>query len=103
MAPLDVPTAQSQAAASQRDLIIAQTNLQNAELAVKTTISKNLEEPLASAEIEPTDSFPDPAQEHAAFVARSHRHRAGEPPGDSGRAGAIFKARKTPCLSSATP
>jgi len=62
MAPLDVETAQSQAAASRRDLIIAQTNLQNAELQLKTTFSKNLDEPLASATIEPTDAFPDPSQ-----------------------------------------
>jgi outer membrane protein TolC len=62
MAPLDVATAQSQAAASQRDLIVAQTNLQNTELQLKTTFSKNLDEPLASATIEPTDVFPDPSQ-----------------------------------------
>ncbi len=61
MAPLDVETALSQAAASQRDLIIAQTNLQNAELRLKVTFSKNLDEPLASATIEPTDAFPDPS------------------------------------------
>ena len=79
MAPLDVQTAQSQAAASRRDLIIAQTNLQNAGLAVKTTISKNLEEPFASAEIEPTDSFPDPAQQmlpslrEATAIAQANR------------------------------
>jgi len=62
MAPLDVATAQSQAAASQRDLIVAQTNLQNSELQLKTMFSKNLDEPLASATIEPTDSLPDPSQ-----------------------------------------
>ncbi|MEI9970784.1 MAG: TolC family protein [Ignavibacteriota bacterium] len=62
MAPLDVATAQSQAAASERDLIIAQTNLQQSELQLKTVFSKNLDEPLASATIEPTDRFPDPAE-----------------------------------------
>jgi outer membrane protein TolC len=62
MAPLDVETAQSQAAASRRDLIIAQTNLQQAELQLKTIFSKNLDEPLASATVEPTDAFPDPSQ-----------------------------------------
>ena len=61
MAPLDVATAQSQAAASQRDLIVAQTNLQNAELQLKTMFSKNLDEPLATAAIEPTDALPDPS------------------------------------------
>lgn len=63
MARLDVVNAQSQVAASQRDLFIAQTNLQYAELNLKTMISKTLDEPLASAEIETTDSFPDPEAE----------------------------------------
>jgi outer membrane protein len=79
MAPLDVATAQSQAAASQRDLIIAQTNLQNAELQLKTMITKNLDEPLASATIEPTDSFPDPSTvilpslQEATAIAQANR------------------------------
>jgi outer membrane protein TolC len=79
MAPLDVETAQSQAAASQRDLIIAQTNLQNSELQLKTMFSKNLDEPLASATIEPTDPFPDPSQvilpslREATAIAQAHR------------------------------
>jgi outer membrane protein TolC len=79
MAPLDVETAQSQAAASQRDLIIAQTNLQNAELRLKTMFSKNLDEPLASAAIEPTDAFPDPSQvilpslQEATAIAEANR------------------------------
>jgi outer membrane protein len=60
MAPLDVITAQSQVASSQRDLIIAQTNRQYAELQLKNMLSKNLEEPFASAAIEATDTFPEP-------------------------------------------
>jgi outer membrane protein len=60
MAALDVITAQSQVAASQRDLIIAQTNRQYAELQLKNMLSKNLEEPFASAAIEATDTFPEP-------------------------------------------
>ena len=60
MANLDVITAQSQVAASERDLIVARTNVQYAELQLKTMFSKNLEEPFLSAEIETTDSFPDP-------------------------------------------
>jgi outer membrane protein len=79
MAPLDVETAQSQAAVSQRDLIIAQTNLQNAELQLKTMFSRNLDEPLASATIETTDALPDPSQivlpslEEATAIAQAHR------------------------------
>jgi outer membrane protein len=60
MAPLDVITAQSQVAASQRDLIIAQTNRQYAELNLKNMLSKSLEEPFASAAIEAVDPLPEP-------------------------------------------
>ena len=62
MAPLDVVTAQAQQAAAQRDLIVAETGAQNASLLLKGMLSKNLDEPLASARIELTDSFPDPAE-----------------------------------------
>ena len=64
MSRLDVTTAESQAAASRRDLIVAQTNVQVAELQLKSMLSKNLDEPLASAVIETTDSFPDPDEAH---------------------------------------
>jgi outer membrane protein TolC len=60
MSPLDVASAQSQVAASQRDLIVAQTNVQLAELQLKSMISKNLVEPLASASIETIDPLPGP-------------------------------------------
>lgn len=63
MANLDVVNAQSQLAASQRDLVIAQTNLQYAELTLKSMISENLDEPFASATIEPADEFPDPERQ----------------------------------------
>lgn len=62
MAPLDVASAQSQVASSQRDLIVAQTNVQNLELQLKALISKKLAEPFASAPIETTDPLPDPEQ-----------------------------------------
>ncbi len=79
MARLDVLNAQTQVAASQRDLIVAQTNVQNAELQLKNMFSKNLDESLASAAIEPTDSLPRPedaklpALEEAIAVANSNR------------------------------
>lgn len=60
MANLDVVTAQSQVAASRRDLLIAQTNVQYAELQLKNMFSKSMEEPFLSASIETTDSFPEP-------------------------------------------
>ncbi|HKE27487.1 MAG TPA: TolC family protein [Bryobacteraceae bacterium] len=64
MAPIDVVTAQAQVAAAQRDLVVAKTGVQNAELQLKSMIVKNLDEPLASASIEVTDSFPDPVGAH---------------------------------------
>src|SRR5579862_2300165 len=39
MAPVDVLTSESQVAATQRDLIVAQTNVLNAEFLVKSMIS----------------------------------------------------------------
>ncbi len=79
MANLDVLNAQSQLAASQRDLIIAQTNLQYSELNLKSMISENLDEPFASAEVETTDSFPDvesdqiPALDRSVAIAQKNR------------------------------
>ncbi len=60
MARLDVVNAEAQVKASQRDLIIAQTNVDYAELTLKSMISTNLDESLESASIETTDSFPEP-------------------------------------------
>jgi outer membrane protein len=71
MARLDVLNAQSQLAASQRDLIIAQTNLQYADLTLKSMLSENLDEPLASAVIETADVFPDPATDQLPSLERS--------------------------------
>lgn len=60
MARLDVVTAESQAAASQRDLIVAQTNLQQQETALKLLISKQQVPALESASIVLSDSLPEP-------------------------------------------
>jgi outer membrane protein len=79
MANLDVITAESQVAASERDLIVAQTAVQNAELQLKGMLSQNLDEPLASATIEIADTFPEagetpiPTQEHAVATAMANR------------------------------
>ncbi len=79
MARLDVVNAEAQLAASQRDLLIAQTNLQYAELTLKSMISENLDEPLASATIETADVFPDPETDQIPSleqsVAIAHKNR----------------------------
>jgi outer membrane protein TolC len=79
MSQLDVTTADSQVASSRRDLIVAQTNEQTSELNLKTMLVKTLDEPLASAAIEATDTFPDPDAtpllplEQAAAIAKENR------------------------------
>ncbi len=60
MSRIDVVTAESQAASSQRDLIVAQTNLQQQETALKQLISKQQDPTLESATIVQTDSLPEP-------------------------------------------
>ena len=60
MASLDVVTAESQTAATRRDLIVAQTNLTNAELQLKSQFTKTLDDAFAAATILTTDAFPDP-------------------------------------------
>jgi outer membrane protein TolC len=71
MARLDVVNAEAQVAASQRDLTIAQTNREIAELNLKSMISTNLEEPFESAEIETTDTFPEPDSDKLPSLAEA--------------------------------
>jgi hypothetical protein len=79
MSTLDVVTAQSQAAGAQRDLIVAQTAEQTAELQLKSMIAKTLDESLAAAAIEIADAFPSPdgaplpTLEQAVAIARENR------------------------------
>jgi outer membrane protein len=60
LAPLDVISAESEVAARRRDLIVAQTNLQQAEVQLKTLFSKEMDAALAAARIEATDALPEP-------------------------------------------
>ena len=62
LAPLDVITAQSQVASSQRDVVVAQTNLQQQELTLKNFFSKQLNDVVADAEIVATDPLPQPQE-----------------------------------------
>lgn len=73
LAPLDVVSAEAQAASSQRDLIVAQTNLQRAGLSLKTFFSKQITEALGDAEIVAIDPLPEPqdAELPSFEVARS--------------------------------
>ncbi|HYT07108.1 MAG TPA: TolC family protein [Rugosimonospora sp.] len=60
LAPLDVVSAQSAVAASQRDLVVARTNLQIQETQLKNLLSKRIDSDLESAEIVTTDPLPEP-------------------------------------------
>ncbi|HLI85203.1 MAG TPA: TolC family protein [Bryobacteraceae bacterium] len=76
---IDVVTAESQVAASQRDLIVAQTNLQQQETTLKQLISKRDDPALDNAEVVVTDTLPEPqesdlpALESALKLAESNR------------------------------
>jgi outer membrane protein len=60
LAPLDVVSAQSAMAASQRDLVVAKTNLQIQEITLKNLLSKRIDSDLESAQIVTTDALPEP-------------------------------------------
>ena len=62
MARLDVVTAESQLAASRRDLIVAQTNLQQQETTLKQLLSKRNEPDLDNAEVVVADPLPQPRE-----------------------------------------
>ncbi|MBV8731086.1 MAG: TolC family protein [Acidobacteriia bacterium] len=59
---IDMVTAESQVAASERDLIVAQTNLQQQETSLKQLISKRGDPALDNATIEVTDPLPEPQE-----------------------------------------
>jgi len=59
-ASLDVASARSAAAAAERDLVVAQTNFQLLQQALKSLVSKAEDADLAAAAIVTTDALPDP-------------------------------------------
>lgn len=61
LAPIEVVRAESEVAARQQDLIVAQTNYLEQQEKLKTALSKHVDPELASAQIDATDSLPDPS------------------------------------------
>jgi len=61
LAPIEVVRAESEVAARQQDLIVAQTSYQQQQELLKTALSKQVSGDLATIGIEPTDSLPEPA------------------------------------------
>jgi outer membrane protein TolC len=60
LAPIEVVRAESEVAARQQDLIVAQTSYQQQAEVIKTAISKQVDMELANAQIEPADRLPEP-------------------------------------------
>jgi outer membrane protein TolC len=60
LAPIEVVRAESEVAARQQELIVAQTNLQQQAELIKTALSKQVDPELASAKIAPKDKLPEP-------------------------------------------
>jgi outer membrane protein TolC len=60
LAPIEVVRAESEVAARQQDLIVAQTNLQQQAELIKTALSKQVDAELAGVQIAPEDQLPEP-------------------------------------------
>jgi outer membrane protein len=60
MAPLDVVSAESEVAGRKRDLIVAQTAVQVAELKLKNMMVRRLDDALAAIPVQTTDALPEP-------------------------------------------
>lgn len=63
LAPIEVVRAESEEAARQQDLIVAQTNLQQQQEVLKTALSKQVDKELGGVQIDPTDVLPEPKPE----------------------------------------
>jgi outer membrane protein TolC len=63
LAPIEVVRAESEVAARQQDLIVAQTSLRQQQILLKTVIAKEIEQDLGGIDIEPTDALPVPKPE----------------------------------------
>jgi outer membrane protein len=60
LAPIEVVRAESELAADQQALIVAQTTYREDGEKLKTALSKRVDSELAAVEVEPTDSLPEP-------------------------------------------
>jgi outer membrane protein len=60
LAPIEVVRAESEVAARQQDLIVAQTSLQQQAELVKTAIAKQVNTELATVSVSPDDQLPEP-------------------------------------------
>ncbi len=61
LAPIEVVRAESEVAADEQALIVAQTSYQQQQELLKTAISKHVDADLTGAVVEPTDKLPEPS------------------------------------------
>jgi len=61
LAPIEVVRAESEVAADQQSLIVAQTSLQQQAELIKTALSRNVDAELRSAQIDAVDKLPEPS------------------------------------------
>jgi outer membrane protein TolC len=73
LAFIEVVRAESEVAARQQDLIVAQTNFQQQGELIKTALSKQVDPELAKAQILPEDKLPEPAPDDAPPLAEALR------------------------------
>jgi outer membrane protein len=60
LAPIEVVRAESEVAADEQSLVVAQTTYQQQQENMKTALSKHVDADLAGVEVEATDKLPDP-------------------------------------------
>ena len=60
LAPIEVVRADSEVAARQQDLIVAQTNLQQQAELIKTALTRQVDSEIAAAQLVPQDKLPEP-------------------------------------------
>ena len=80
LAPIEVVRAESEVAARQQDLIVAQTNLQQQAELIKTALSKQVDPELAGAKIVPENKLPEPMTDDVPPVEEALRLAAANRP-----------------------
>jgi outer membrane protein TolC len=80
LAPIEVVRAESEVAARQQDLIVAQTNFQQQAELIKTALSKQVDPELASAKITPEDKLPEPKADDVPSLEEALRLAAANRP-----------------------
>jgi outer membrane protein TolC len=73
LAPIEVVRAESEVAARQQDLIVAQTSLQQQQELIKTVLAKQVDKDLPGVTVEPIDVLPEPKADDIAPLEEALR------------------------------